>query len=154
MQPKILLCDEPTTGLDPVTGKIIMNLIVKANKELGITCIVITHDVPEAMRVSDYLAFLDKGKIQAVGTRNDFIDSPYELLQQFITNAFVEKDAMPNVHSKPVVGSSQSSIFGCIASVLAKLILFLMPPLSWDGIRVSVFDKFTHSNNSFTRLEI
>lgn len=98
MQPKILLCDEPTTGLDPVTGKTIMNLIVKANKELGITCIVITHDVPEAIRTSDYLAFLDAGKIQAVGTKDEFINSPYELLQQFINNAFVGKDEMFSQH--------------------------------------------------------
>lgn len=102
MQPKILLCDEPTTGLDPVTGKTIMNLIIKANKELGITCIVITHDVPESMRISDYLAFLDAGKIQAWGTKEEFINNPYTLLQQFIYNAFVEKDAMPNGNSESV----------------------------------------------------
>lgn len=90
MKPKVLLCDEPTTGLDPVTGRTITNLILKANQELGITCIVITHNVPEAIRTSDFLSFLDKGKIRALGRVEEFVNSNYELLQQFITNAFAD----------------------------------------------------------------
>ncbi len=92
MDPKIMLCDEPTTGLDPHTGHAIMELIRKTNKKFGVTCIVITHDLPTSFSISDYLAFLDEGKICACAPKETFIDDPYPLLQEFIGHAFVHKE--------------------------------------------------------------
>lgn len=90
-EPSVMLCDEPTTGLDPVTGNSIMQLLKKTNERLGVTCIIITHDLSTAFRISDYFALLDRGRIQAYGTKHDFIDNPYPLLREFIDHSFVNK---------------------------------------------------------------
>lgn len=87
--PKIMLCDEPTTGLDPVTGKTIMDLIVRANKAFDITFIVISHNVTESIRTADYISFLDKGFIQTVSDAQGFMKEDYPTLQDFITHSLV-----------------------------------------------------------------
>ncbi len=93
MNPKVMLCDEPTTGLDPNTGNTIMKLIQKANKELGITCVIISHNLSSSLEVSNKLAFLDNGKIQVCATRKEFLKDPYPLLQEFIRHTlFSEGD--------------------------------------------------------------
>jgi len=63
MKPKIILYDEPTSGLDPITSDLITQLILKLQKELGVTSIVITHDMKESFKSADYLAFLFEGEI-------------------------------------------------------------------------------------------
>ena len=67
-QPKYLLYDEPTTGLDPVTSAVIDALIVRMGDELGVTGVVITHDMKSAFRISDRIAMLYEGRIRFVGT--------------------------------------------------------------------------------------
>ena len=63
MEPKIILYDEPTSGLDPITSDLITQLILELQKELGVTSIVITHDMKESFKCADYLAFLFEGEI-------------------------------------------------------------------------------------------
>ncbi len=63
LEPKIILYDEPTSGLDPITSDLITQLILKLQKELGVTSIVITHDMKESFKSADYLAFLFEGEI-------------------------------------------------------------------------------------------
>jgi len=63
MEPKIILYDEPTSGLDPITSDLITQLILQLQKELGVTSIVITHDMKESFKSADYLAFLFEGEI-------------------------------------------------------------------------------------------
>ncbi len=67
-RPKYLLYDEPTTGLDPVTTAVIDHLILKMDEELGVTSIVVTHDMTSAFRVADRIAMLYRGRIRYVGT--------------------------------------------------------------------------------------
>ena len=67
-RPKYLLYDEPTTGLDPVTTAVIDHLILKMDEELGVTSIVVTHDMTSAFRVADRIAMLYNGRIRYVGT--------------------------------------------------------------------------------------
>jgi len=67
-RPKYLLYDEPTTGLDPVTTAVIDHLILKMDEELGVTSIVVTHDMTSAYRVADRIAMLYDGRIRYVGT--------------------------------------------------------------------------------------
>lgn len=69
--PKYLLYDEPTTGLDPVTAAVIDRLILKMDKELGVTSLVITHDMESAYRVGDRIAMLHNGRIRFVGTPDE-----------------------------------------------------------------------------------
>ena len=67
-QPKYLLYDEPTTGLDPVTSAVIDQLMIKMGDELGVTGVVITHDMKSAFRISDRVAMLYDGRIRFEGT--------------------------------------------------------------------------------------
>ena len=62
-QPKLLLYDEPTTGLDPLTTKQVDRMILTARRELGVTSLVISHDIGSAFRIADQVAFLHDGKI-------------------------------------------------------------------------------------------
>ena len=72
MEPKIILYDEPTSGLDPITSDLITQLILKLQKELGVTSVVITHDMKESFKSADYLAFLFEGEIIEWATNEDF----------------------------------------------------------------------------------
>lgn len=90
IQPEVLLFDEPTTGLDPVLAESINDLIVRVNKEFGITCILITHDIQATFRISDYIGFLYDGKIQAQGRPEDLVGTEHPVLSRFITNSFAE----------------------------------------------------------------
>ena len=67
-QPKILLYDEPTTGLDPITTQQVDQMILTARRELGVTSLVISHDIGSAFRIADQVAFLHDGKILIAGT--------------------------------------------------------------------------------------
>jgi phospholipid/cholesterol/gamma-HCH transport system ATP-binding protein len=71
MRPEALFFDEPTTGLDPVLSETINNLVVRVNRELDITCILITHDIPAAFRIADKIVFLDQGYIVADGSHSE-----------------------------------------------------------------------------------
>lgn len=71
LSPDILLCDEPTTGLDPVSIRTVSNLIVRLKAEYGITTVAITHDLLCAEIIADQVAFIYQGKILAEGTLNE-----------------------------------------------------------------------------------
>ncbi|QQO09860.1 ABC transporter ATP-binding protein [Breznakiella homolactica] len=90
MRPEVLFFDEPTTGLDPVLSETIYNLVVRVNKELSITCVLITHDIPAAFRISDKIAFLDQGCIIADGTPGEVAQSDHALVKDFIRLSFSE----------------------------------------------------------------
>lgn len=85
LKPKILLYDEPTSGLDPITSDLISQLIVKLQKELGTTSILITHDMREAFKCGDYFAMLYDGEIVEYGDKASFKNSKLEIVQEFIS---------------------------------------------------------------------
>lgn len=68
LEPEVMLFDEPTTGLDPRTSATIASLIRRTQEELGMTAVVVTHDLPLARRVGDRLAFLQDGRFRFLGT--------------------------------------------------------------------------------------
>ncbi len=82
--PQIILYDEPTTGLDPVTSDVINNLILQTQKNLGCTSIVITHDMTSAFKVANRMAFLKEGQFLEVGTPKDFRTTANTTLRNFI----------------------------------------------------------------------
>lgn len=84
MEPKILLYDEPTTGLDPPNIRRINNLIRDMQQRFSVTGVVITHDVASAFEVSDRIAFLYRGKIIFVGTVEEARNTDIEVLSDFI----------------------------------------------------------------------
>ncbi|MEM7050425.1 MAG: ABC transporter ATP-binding protein [Acidobacteriota bacterium] len=78
LDPEVVLFDEPTTGLDPRTSATIASLIRSTQEELGVTSVVVTHDLPLARTVGDRLAFLDHGRFRFIGTweEADQLDDP------------------------------------------------------------------------------
>ena len=85
--PKIILYDEPTTGLDPIMADAINGLIIDLNKKLNVTSIVVTHDMVSAYKISDRIAMLYKGKIVAIGSPDDIKNTKDPIVKQFITGA-------------------------------------------------------------------
>jgi len=83
-RPEIILYDEPSTGLDPIRADAINDLILLLQKEMGVTSIVITHDMISAYKVADRIAMLYDGKIIEVGTPGEIRDSPDPVVQQFL----------------------------------------------------------------------
>ena len=84
MNPDIILYDEPTTGIDPIMGDIINDLIKSLRDQLKVTSVVVTHDMRSAYKVADRIAMLYNGKIVGVGSPDEIRNSPDPVIQQFI----------------------------------------------------------------------
>lgn len=85
--PKIILYDEPTTGVDPVMADAVNELIIDLNHKLKVTSIVVTHDMVSAYKIATRIAMLYKGRIIAVGTPEEIKNSQDPVVRQFITGA-------------------------------------------------------------------
>jgi phospholipid/cholesterol/gamma-HCH transport system ATP-binding protein len=83
-EPDILLYDEPTSGLDPVTSRTIDRLIYDLQKELGVTSVVVTHDMISALTISDRIAMLHMGTVSEVSTPKEFLASENEVVRDFL----------------------------------------------------------------------
>jgi phospholipid/cholesterol/gamma-HCH transport system ATP-binding protein len=90
-RPQILLYDEPVTGLDPVNAAVVHQLIARLGQELGVTSILVTHDIEGALPISDHVAMLDRGRIRFVGTPDAFRHS-----DDVLVRAFLEREALTN----------------------------------------------------------
>jgi phospholipid/cholesterol/gamma-HCH transport system ATP-binding protein len=86
--PKYLLYDEPTSGLDPVNADVIDGLVKRLDNELGVTSVMVTHDVRGAFRTADRLALLTGGKIVQQGTQEEFLKSNNPKVQEFLERDF------------------------------------------------------------------
>ncbi|WP_306589424.1 ABC transporter ATP-binding protein [Geothrix sp. 21YS21S-4] len=84
LKPKILLFDEPTTGLDPVMTDVIGRVILDLQHELGVTTITITHDLKSAFAIADRIALLFRGECLACESPEDFKANPHPVIQQFL----------------------------------------------------------------------
>ena len=84
LDPDLLFCDEPTAGLDPVMTSVIDTLTVDLTKKLGLTAVVVTHDMTSAFRIATKMIYLSEGRILASGTPDDIRNNPNPYLQQFI----------------------------------------------------------------------
>jgi phospholipid/cholesterol/gamma-HCH transport system ATP-binding protein len=84
LDPKIILFDEPTTGLDPITADAIDRLIVDTQKHTNATCVVISHDIESTFKIADTVAMLYRGKIVEIGKPETIKSSTNLVLQQFI----------------------------------------------------------------------
>ena len=84
MTPRIILYDEPTTGLDPTNTEKINELIMDMDRKLEVTSVVVTHDMRSAFKISDRIGLLDMGKIAVVGTPREIERADLPLVRQFI----------------------------------------------------------------------
>jgi phospholipid/cholesterol/gamma-HCH transport system ATP-binding protein len=85
LEPEVVLFDEPTTGLDPVSARRIDNLIRELADDLGVTCVVVSHDLVSIFSISDRIAFVYQGRIHSCGTATEFRQSEDPVVQQFIS---------------------------------------------------------------------
>jgi phospholipid/cholesterol/gamma-HCH transport system ATP-binding protein len=83
-RPKYMLYDEPTTGLDPVTSAVIDEMMIRMRDRLGVTSVVITHDMKSAYRVGTRIAMLYEGKVRQVGTVEEIQKSRDAVVRQFV----------------------------------------------------------------------
>lgn len=99
-KPKYLLYDEPTSGLDPVNADVIDGLVERLQEELGVTSVVVSHDVRGSFRVADRVALLWQAKIRAVGTPEEILASRDSAVQQFLERdlemAMIQSEAEEN----------------------------------------------------------
>jgi len=84
MEPSIILYDEPTTGVDPITADAINNLIIELRNKLKVTSIVVTHDMSSAYKVADSISMLYHGRVIAEGTPDEIRETTHPVVRQFI----------------------------------------------------------------------
>lgn len=87
LDPQIVLYDEPTTGLDPITAATIAELIVKTRNEFGVTSVLVSHDIPTIKSVSNRIAMLHKGKIAAIGSVEEMENHANPIVTQFMSGS-------------------------------------------------------------------
>jgi len=84
LEPKIILYDEPTSGLDPIISDLISQMTMMLQTKLGVTSIVISHDLKESFKIADYVGMLYDGKIIEFATPEHFQNSQNEIVQAFL----------------------------------------------------------------------
>ena len=87
LEPELVLSDEPSAGLDPVTAADLDDLMVRLKKELGISLIVVTHDLDSIRRIADRIVMLEKGYVQFDGPLKDALESDIPLVKNFFARA-------------------------------------------------------------------
>jgi phospholipid/cholesterol/gamma-HCH transport system ATP-binding protein len=95
VRPQAILYDEPTTGLDPITSTTINSLIRSMQNRLGVTSVVVTHDIRSAFQVGDRIAFLHEGTIRFLGSVSEARSSNDGALRAFLTGDASEAEARP-----------------------------------------------------------
>ncbi len=99
-KPEIILYDEPTSGLDPVTSRTIDGLIARLRKELGVTSVVVTHDLHSALSIGSRIAMLHKGRVSEISTPEEFITSENSEVQNFLRSQFITQEGAWERNSK------------------------------------------------------
>lgn len=88
MEPRIVLYDEPTTGLDPITTSYVDDMILRAKEKLGVTSVVISHDIGSSFHIADYIAFLYNGRIVSYGPPEHVRGSKHPFVAEFLATWF------------------------------------------------------------------
>ena len=92
LDPEVILYDEPTTGLDPIRSDVINELVLKLQKELGVTSVAVTHDMKSAYKIADRIVMLHNGKIIADGNADYIRNHSDPIVQQFIKGEISKKE--------------------------------------------------------------
>jgi phospholipid/cholesterol/gamma-HCH transport system ATP-binding protein len=106
LDPKVILYDEPTTGLDPIRSDVINELIIKLQRELNVTSIVVTHDMNSAIKVADRIVMLYEGKLLFDGTPKELQGSSEPIVKRFVAGEASEQElsAIRNERSSTAAG--------------------------------------------------
>jgi phospholipid/cholesterol/gamma-HCH transport system ATP-binding protein len=94
LEPEVVMYDEPTSGLDPITSRMVDDLILETRERFGVTSVVISHDMAGALRMSDQIVLLSKGRVVAAGSPRELVDSDTELLRDFVQSSGIAVDRL------------------------------------------------------------
>lgn len=103
-QPEIVLFDEPNSGLDPLTSEAIDQLILDMKRRLGVTFVIISHDIVGTVHVADRIAMLWQGKVVAEGTTAEVVRSPSEIVRRFLGRNLVLPAGADGLPTLPTIG--------------------------------------------------
>jgi phospholipid/cholesterol/gamma-HCH transport system ATP-binding protein len=106
MDPRILFCDEPSAGLDPVVAAAIDELILSLRDAMGMSIVVVTHELESAFRIADRICVLDQGRILAVGTVAEVKSSPNERIQNLLNRRTEEQDLDPEEYLRRLTAAN------------------------------------------------
>jgi phospholipid/cholesterol/gamma-HCH transport system ATP-binding protein len=109
LRPKVVLYDEPTTGLDPIRSDGINELIIKLQRTMQVTNIVVTHDLTSARKVADRVVMLLGGKVAADGTFEELERSPDRRVQHFLKGQYDRSDDAA-LTAKEIEGKRQNTL--------------------------------------------
>jgi len=87
LDPRIILFDEPTTGLDPIICRAIHQLIKDTHNRYGFTAVIVSHEIPEIYDISDYVAMLYRGEIISMGAPDEIRNSDHPVVRQFVSGS-------------------------------------------------------------------
>jgi phospholipid/cholesterol/gamma-HCH transport system ATP-binding protein len=104
LDPRILLCDEPSSGLDPAVASAIDDLLLQLRDSLGTTIVVVTHDLDSAFKIADRITVLDKGDILFVGTKDDLQSARSERIQNLLNRRPEEEQLDPDAYLARLTG--------------------------------------------------
>lgn len=89
LDPPLILYDEPTSGLDPLTARTVDDLVLRLRRDLGVTSVVVTHNVDSALRLADRLAVMDAGRLAAEGSPAEILACEHPLVRRFLDTRLV-----------------------------------------------------------------
>lgn len=107
MDPAVLFADEPSAGLDPVVSRSLDELILNLRDALGMTIVVVTHELDSAFRIADRITMLDKGHILTIGTVEEVRNSDNERIQHLLNRCFEEEVLDPDAYLARLVGEGR-----------------------------------------------
>ena len=108
MDPKLLFCDEPSAGLDPVVAAALDELIIKLRDALGMTVVIVTHELESAFKIADRIAVLDKGEILVVGSVAEVRACADVRVQNLLNRRVEEEELDPEAYLRRLTGSHES----------------------------------------------
>jgi phospholipid/cholesterol/gamma-HCH transport system ATP-binding protein len=106
MDPRVLFCDEPSAGLDPVVASTIDDLILTLRDAMGMSIVVVTHELESAFRIADRICVLDQGHIQMVGTVDEVKSSPSERIQNLLNRRTEEVELDPEEYLRRLTAAN------------------------------------------------
>ncbi len=104
MDPKILFCDEPSAGLDPVVSAAIDDLLLRLRDALQMSIVVVTHELESAFKIADRITILDEGKVLMTGTVDEIKDSDNERIQNILHRRIEEETLDPDAYLERLTG--------------------------------------------------
>lgn len=107
MDPRLLFCDEPSAGLDPVVASSIDDLILRLRDAMGMSIIVVTHDLDSTFKIADRICVLDKGEVLALGTVEAIKNSDNERIQNLLNRRTEEAEIDPDAYLRRLLGEKE-----------------------------------------------